>query len=160
MNQIIIKTAICISYFMLGGLATTNILRLTKGNTLGVFSSKCFCANCNMRITPLNQLPIVSYIACKGHCRQCHTPLPKYALVLELLVFFGMSVISAVFHFRPYGVLVSFAYYEVIRIIFILHFGKRETQFVKQYLLALIAMAGHLAIVEFMALLLREVVLE
>ena len=63
MNQIIIITAFFLAYFMVSGLATTNILRLTSGNTLPVLSSKCVCDSCGKKITPFFQLPIISFIS-------------------------------------------------------------------------------------------------
>lgn len=155
-KMIIIKFAICFSYFMIGGLATTNILRLLKGSTLHVYSSKCFCANCHMKIGFFNQMPIVSYIACRGKCKNCKTPIPRGPLMLEISVFVGMSLISAIGKFSPLSVLIGFLYYEVIRIICIVKEGKREEAFLSQYILAVIAMIPYLALIEFMAVLLRS----
>lgn len=152
--MILIKFAICFSYFIIGGLATTNMLRLLKGSTLHVYSSKCVCSNCNMRIGFFNQMPIVSYIASGGKCKKCKNPIPVDALFLEIIVFIGMSVISFIGKFSPISVIYSFLYYEFIRIVCIAKNGKREKAFCSQYILAVIAMLPYIALIEFMSLLL------
>lgn len=152
--MLLIKSCICFSYFIIGGLATTNILRLLKGNTLPVLSSKCHCDNCGMKINAFYQMPIISYIVSKGHCKECGIKLPVDALVLEFLIFIGMSLIAIVFKFSILSVLYSFVYYEIIRIVFIIKYGRREYGFVKQYCMALLGTSGFFLIVEFMALLL------
>lgn len=152
--MLFIKISICFSYFIIGGLATTNILRLLKGNTLPVLSSDCHCDNCGMKISALNQMPIVSFIACKGYCKKCGIKLPLDALLLELIIFVGMSLISAIGDFSVYSVFLSFIFYEAVRIGCIIKYGRREKDFLKQYILALVGMKGFLVLVEFMACLL------
>lgn len=152
--MLVIKCAICFSYFIIGGLATTNILRLLKGSTLHVCSSKCVCANCNMKIGFFNQMPIVSYIVCRGKCLNCKTPIPVGPLILEIAVFVGMSIISILGRFSPASVICSFAYYEIIRIVCIAKNGKRENSFFSQYIVAVLAMFPYIILVEFMAVLL------
>lgn len=76
--------------------------------------------------------------------------------MLEIAVFVGMSLISAIGKFSPLSVLIGFLYYEVIRIICIVKEGKREEAFLSQYILAVIAMIPYLALIEFMAVLLRS----
>ena len=144
----------CFSYFIIGGLATTNMLRLVKGSTLHVFSSNCACPHCGMRIGPLNQMPIVSFFANRGKCKKCKNPIPKDALLLEIVVFVGMSVISWIFHFTPFGVLMAFCYYELIKVICVLLYGRREKSFFSQYLFSFLGILPFVAILEFMALLL------
>ena len=152
--MILIEFAICFSYFIIGGLATTNILRLLKGSILHVYSSKCYCANCGMKIGFFNQMPIVSYIACRGRCLQCKTPIPVGPLLLEIIVFVGMSVISVLGRFSPVSIICSFLYYEFIRIVCIVRKGRREDSFWLQYIFAVIAMLPYIALIEFMAVLL------
>lgn len=153
--MLLIKISICFSYFIIGGLATTNILRLTTGNTLSVLSSECHCADCGMRIRPLNQMPIISFVFSKGHCKNCGIKLPVDALILEIIVFVGMTVVSVIGDFSLLSVFISFIYYEIIRIACIIKYGRRKKDFFKQYILALIGMFGFIVLVEFMACLLK-----
>ncbi|MBQ8741373.1 MAG: prepilin peptidase, partial [Clostridia bacterium] len=93
-NQSLIVFSLFLIFYNIGGLATTNILRLTKGNKLTIHSSKCVCDNCDAKIPPFLQLPIISYIMCKGKCRNCGCRIPIYPLFLEIVIFLGMSIVS------------------------------------------------------------------
>lgn len=139
-NQIIIVFSLFFIYYHICGLATTNILRLTTNNTLPILSSKCYCDNCGTTIPPLLQLPIVSFVICKGKCKNCGTKIPLFPLILEIIIFLGMSVISSLTKYTYIGISVSFLFYEIVRITTILLIGKRKTQFAKQYLIAVISM--------------------
>lgn len=140
MDHIIIIVAYFLIYFNISGLATTNILRLTSGNKLPILASKCRCDNCGTPITPFFQLPIVSYIVCKGKCRNCKIKLPIGALLLEIAILIGMFAISVIFSFSGLGVTLSFLYYEIVRVIVVVKRGRRQESFVKQYVIAAISM--------------------
>ena len=58
----------------------------------------------------------------------------------------GMFVISFVFSFAMLGVVLSFLYYELARIVTIAVKGKREYGFKKQYVIAVVSMLPHLVI--------------
>ena len=147
----IILIALFFIYFHIGGLSTTNILRLTKGNTLPILSSKCVCDGCGATIPPLLQLPIVSYIVCRGKCKQCGGKIPLYPLFLEIAILVGMFTISCLFNVSVTGVLLSYAYYEIVRIIAILLLGKREKAFAKNYGIAVLSMIPFLLLTIFVA---------
>lgn len=151
---VLIKTGICLAYFIIGGLATTNIMRLFKGCTVHVYSSQCSCPHCGMKISPLNQTPILSYIFSKGKCKQCGSPIPADALALEILIFIGMSGISIIGNFSLVSIFFSFIYYELVRIGCLIKHGRRENDFAKQYFLAVFAMFGYLLLIEFLGVLL------
>jgi len=153
MEQIIFIAAFVLIYFHISGLATTNILRLTAGNTLPVLASKCVCDHCGAPITPLLQLPIISYLICRGKCRNCKVKLPVDALLLEILMWVGMIVLSAVFGFSLQGVTLSFLYYELVRILLVVKKGRRQERFGKQYGIAVLAMIPFYLITLFVALL-------
>lgn len=48
-------------------------------------SEKSHCDSCKIPLTLLNQIPIFSFIRCKGHCFFCNAPIPIEALYCELL---------------------------------------------------------------------------
>ena len=131
-------------YYHLGGLATTNILRLTSGNSRLINSSKCTCDGCGKQISPLVQLPIISFIVCKGKCRNCGSKIPLYPLFLEVAVIIGMSLITALFKFTARGVLLAFLFYEVVRVITIAVRGKRESRFLYCYFIAVVSMIPYI----------------
>ena len=151
LSKIIIILCIALSYLMIGALATTNILRLTRGNDLPVLSSACRCASCGGRITVLMQMPIVSYIALRGRCGYCGAPIPKQGLFLEILISSGMLLLTALFGFSFWGVTAAFLFYEAVRAAFVLKFGKRERDFARQYVIAVAAMIPCWALLQFMA---------
>lgn len=140
MEKAIISTALLIIYFHISGLATTNIIRLTAGNSLPVLSPICKCDACGKKISAFFQLPIISYIFCRGKCLNCKTKIPLYPLLLEITVLIGMSTITAFSKFSYSGVIFSFLFYELSRIVVIKRKGKRSSQFIKQYLIAVIIM--------------------
>lgn len=159
MDQAIIIAAFFFVYFHISGLATTNMLRLTKGNTLPVLASKCVCDKCGAPIKPFYQLPIISFILCKGRCRNCKTIIPLDGLILEIVTLVGMFIVSCLFSFSFLGVTLSFVYYEVIRLVTILKNGKRDRCFVKQYIIAVLAMIPFYLMTMFVALIYKAVCL-
>lgn len=140
MERLILLLGLFTIYFHIGGLATTNILRLTKGNMADVNYPYCKCDNCGYKIPPLLQFPIISYAMTKGKCKNCGMQIPTYPLVLEIAVISGMFGLTAALGFTPLGVLVSFAYYEVVRVVVIKKLGKREVDYTKQYKKAMVSM--------------------
>lgn len=159
MDQIIIIVAFFFVYFHISGLTTTNMLRLTKGNTLPVLASKCVCDKCGAPIKPFYQLPIISFILCKGRCRNCKTKIPLDGLILEIVTLVGMFIVSCLFSFSFLGVTLSFVYYEVIRLLTILKNGKRDRHFAKQYIIAVLAMIPFYLMTMFVALIYKAVCL-
>ena len=159
MDQIIVIVAFFFVYFHISGLATTNMLRLTKGNTLPVLASKCVCDKCGAPIKPFYQLPIISFILCKGRCRNCRTKIPLDGLILEIVTLVGMFIVSCLLSFSFVGVTLSFVYYEVIRLLTILKNGKRDCCFAKQYIIAVLAMIPFYLMTMFVALIYKAVCL-
>lgn len=43
------------------------------------------CTSCNVRLTPVDLVPVVSFIAFKGRCRHCHSAIGVFHLAIELL---------------------------------------------------------------------------
>lgn len=156
-EKLICCAAILLSYYFISGMATTNILRLLKGSTLRVNAWECRCASCGGRINVLMQQPIFSYLVFRGRCRYCGAPIPKSTLALELTVFAGMSLITLLLGFSRLGVLLSFAFFELVRAVLLLRCGHREEHFVSQYITAVAVVLLCLLIVEFKALLLQSV---
>ena len=153
MEKWIIVIALLVIYFDISGLATTNIIRLTKGNTLSVISSKCYCDDCGAKITPFLQLPIISYILCRGKCRNCGGKIPTYPLYLEIATWMGMFGISALLNHSILGISLSFLYYEILRIMIVWMKGKRENHFIREYIIAVIAMLPFYIVTLFVSIL-------
>lgn len=151
-GQAIIIISFFLVYFHISGLATTNIIRLTAEYTTPILASKCYCDNCGATIPPHLQLPIVSYIVCKGQCRSCGVRIPVFPLLLELTVLIGMFLITVLLNCTYLAVSLSFVFYEIVRIATIMLKGKRSTQFTKQYVVAVLAMLPFYVLSLFVAL--------
>ncbi len=152
-DRIVVIMSLFFVYFHISGLATTNIIRLTAGSTAPVLASKCYCDSCGAAIPPYLQLPIISYIACKGKCRNCGAKIPVFPLLLELTVLIGMFAITVLLNCTFLAVSLSFLFYEVVRIATIMLNGKRSTHFAKQYVIAVLAMLPFYILTLFVALL-------
>lgn len=155
--RVIVVAAMLFVYYHIGGLATTNMLRLTSGNSLPINSSKCVCDNCGTKITPFFQFPVISYIICKGKCRGCGIAIPLYPLILELTVMTGMSLITILSGFSLSGTALSFAFYEAVRVAVIALRGRRDRDFGRYYLVAVLSMIPFLLGSLFFALLYHNV---
>lgn len=152
MERAIIIVSLIYIYYHIGGLATTNILRLTKGNNLSINSSRCVCDSCGAKIPAFLQFPVISFFICRGKCKNCKAPIPVYPLILEIVIILGMIIMTVIFNFTPIGVVSSFLFYEIIRLITILIRGKRENSFAKQYIVAVLSMLPFLLITLFVSL--------
>lgn len=152
-DKLILIISLLFMYYHIGGLATTNILRLTRGNNLSVSSSKCVCDNCGGDIPVLLQLPIISYIVCNGKCNKCGGKIPFFSLVLEIVVFVGMSTLSIIFSLSALGVFISFVFYEIVRLFVIILKGRRVNDFKKQYCKAVFSMFPFFICVMFVSIL-------
>lgn len=157
MERTIIIVAFFLLYFNINGLATTNIVRFTSGNALPVLASKCVCGNCGAPIKPFYQLQIISFISCRRKCKSCKVSIPLDALILEIVVLFGMFLVSAFLKLLLIGVSLSFLFYEAIRVIMIAIKGKRSRNFAKQYFIAVLAMIPYFLITLFFTLIYMKV---
>ena len=140
MKQALIILALFFMYYHISGLSTTNILRLTKGCRTPVLSSKCVCDNCSNKIPPILQLPVISFVLCRGRCKFCGCKIPVSGLILEICILSGMFFITHLLGFAPKGVLFSFVFYEITRIFVVIRHGKRTDDFLKQYAIAVASM--------------------
>ncbi len=153
MEKVIVLFFIHFSYYAIGALATTNIMRLLKGATSRQNDIHCVCGNCNHIIPVYRQIPVVSYLISHGECRYCGSKIPIMNTMLEITVFIIMSVITAIFKYSPLGVLMSFLAYELIRVFMLVKYGHRTDRFVREYLIAVMYVVINLGLVEFMSLL-------
>ncbi len=151
--MLIIICGILFSYMHVAALATTDILRLLRGSTIGVFHSKCYCSECNHTISLLHQFPIFAYIINRGKCPYCKKKIEPLNFYLEVSLFTMYLVIMLVFGFKPIGVLVTFCAYEIIKIGFIIVKGHKEKNFYKEYILSILTNTIVFSLVGFMSIL-------
>ncbi len=125
MLLLLVRLTICTAFYVIGAYATTDILRLLKGNSTRISASGCFCERCGRRLTLREQLPILAYLWNRGKCRGCGSPIPIENFLLE--VFFTASFISAALWtgFSPAAWLFCVLFYEAVKLFCVVRWGKR-----------------------------------
>ena len=73
--------------------------RLPKGQSI-VFPPS-HCPNCNHRLTPIELIPIISYIISKGKCKNCKQKISPFYIMFELLTGILFSLSYIVFGLTP-----------------------------------------------------------
>ncbi len=130
-EQFIIRIAICICFYFIGAYATTDILRLLKGNGQNVNKGGCVCSNCGYRIRLWDQIPIFSYLAHLGKCKNCKNPIPPENFYLEVAMFGYMTFISFLNNFGFWAYISCIVFYEGVKLCMILYKGGKEEDFKK-----------------------------
>ena len=67
---------------LIGSFLTVVVDRVPRGDSIVQPGSAC--GNCGLRLGPLDLVPVVSWLALRGRCRRCRTPIGVEPLVLEL----------------------------------------------------------------------------
>lgn len=138
MKLSLVYISIILAFYILGGYATTDMLRLLRGSVLSVNHADCCCPVCGQKIKIRHQLPVISYFLNNRQCASCKSTIPVSEVLLELLVSVPMILTACLLHFSWNAYLACIAYYELFKIALILFYGKRKTAFAKNYILSLI----------------------
>lgn len=123
-----------------GSVANMLIHRLPRALPIGMERSRC--TTCNTQLTPLDLIPILSYIGSRGRCRHCHERIAaRYILVELICVGVGLSLVSVS------GVSIQTVYWAIVAylalLITVIDF---ETQLIPNslsLLLGLVGISGH-----------------
>lgn len=67
---------------LIGSFLTVVVDRVPRGAS--VVQPGSACGNCGLRLGPLDLVPVFSWLALRGKCRQCHTSIGIEPLVLEV----------------------------------------------------------------------------
>ena len=59
------------------------------------------CPKCNHKLTPMELIPIISYIIQKGKCKHCHNKISPFYLVFELVTGLLFSITYLVYGLTP-----------------------------------------------------------
>ncbi|MCD4819386.1 MAG: prepilin peptidase [Candidatus Cloacimonetes bacterium] len=81
---------------VLGSFFNVCIFRIPRKESIANIPSHC--PKCNHKITPIQNIPIFSYIFLKGRCKQCKARIPIRYLIVEVL-----AILLFVFIFRFYN---------------------------------------------------------
>ena len=79
----------------IGSFANVVAYRLPLGQSLNNPPSRC--PKCERRLTPLELIPIISWIALRGRCHSCKTPIsPRYPIIETLfaLALLGLALLT------------------------------------------------------------------
>ena len=77
-----------------GSVANAIIYRLPRG--ISWYKGRSFCPECEHQLNWKDLIPVLSYLFLGGHCRYCHSPIPKRYLFVEL--FLGLSFVFINFY--------------------------------------------------------------
>ena len=80
-----------IAGLLIGSFLTVVADRVPRG--LSIVRPGSACGNCGLRLGPLDLVPVFSWLALRGKCRQCHVAIGIEPLVLELstALLFGLT---------------------------------------------------------------------
>ena len=67
-----------------GSFLTCAVYRIPRG--LSMWHPRSSCPSCKHVLTPLDLIPIFSYIFSAGKCRHCDEPVPRRYLYIEIFV--------------------------------------------------------------------------
>lgn len=138
MKHHLIHFALFFTFYIIGAYSTTDILRLLKGCSVSMNAPDCYCPVCNKKLTFRDQIPIFSYLKHHGACSYCGSHIPFSNFGLELFLFVSFSLISYSFNFNWIAYFLCVILYQMTKISFLLIFGKRTVDFLKNILLSLI----------------------
>jgi len=93
--MIFVNIIIFIFGLVIGSFLNVVIYRLPK--KLSVIWGRSFCPKCKKKIFWFDNVPLVSYLVLKGHCRSCHSPISLRYPLVELLTG-GIFLLSYLSH--------------------------------------------------------------
>lgn len=67
---------------LIGSFLTVVVDRVPNGGSVVAPPSRC--GSCGLRLGPLDLVPVVSWVALRGRCRQCRAPIGIEPIVIEL----------------------------------------------------------------------------
>jgi leader peptidase (prepilin peptidase)/N-methyltransferase len=76
-----IVTAV-VAGLVIGSFLTVVVDRVPQGGSVVAPPSRC--GSCGLRLGPLDLVPVVSWVALRGRCRQCRAPIGVEPIVIEL----------------------------------------------------------------------------
>jgi leader peptidase (prepilin peptidase)/N-methyltransferase len=99
-----VEEALLTPVFVLVGLAIGSFLnvcidRLPSGRS--VISPSSQCDQCQRRLSPVDLIPVFSYLWLKGRCRYCGAVLPKRLVLVELTTGVMLGALYLIFGLSP-----------------------------------------------------------
>jgi leader peptidase (prepilin peptidase)/N-methyltransferase len=82
MSLPLLIAVVTVAGLLIGSFLTVVVERVPEGGSVATPPSRC--GNCGLRLGPLDLVPVVSWLALRGKCRQCKTSIGVEPIVLEL----------------------------------------------------------------------------
>ncbi len=73
---------VVVAGLLIGSFLTVVVDRVPNGESVVAPPSRC--GSCGLRLGPLDLVPVLSWVALRGRCRQCRTPIGVEPIVVEL----------------------------------------------------------------------------
>jgi len=73
---------VVVAGLLIGSFLTVVVDRVPNGGSVVAPPSRC--GSCGLRLGPLDLVPVLSWVALRGRCRQCRTPIGVEPIVVEL----------------------------------------------------------------------------
>lgn len=92
------------SLAFVGGIMTGSFVglvahRVPRGGS--VVGGRSFCDSCGVQIAAYDNMPVVSWLVLRGHCRSCGAKIPMRYLLVELALGAAFAATAVVFHDDP-----------------------------------------------------------
>lgn len=109
-----------ITFFILGTILGSfyNVVgeRLPKGES--IVTPRSHCPKCMHELSPLELIPIVSYLIQRGKCKNCHAKIPLFHPIFELISGLLFSASYLVFGLTP-KLIIVLTFVSMLLIIFV-----------------------------------------
>lgn len=86
---------------IIGSFLNVVIYRYNTGLSVAKGRSKCF--SCNTPLGILDLIPVLSYVASKGKCRHCHSPVSMQYPLVEILTGVVLTAIAYMYFFSAHS---------------------------------------------------------
>ncbi len=104
MSDSLLFVSVVVGGLLIGSFLTVVVDRVPRGGSINHPPSAC--GNCGLRLGVLDLVPVVSWVALRGKCRQCGNPIGVEPIVIELL---NVAVwVAFAIEFRDSSVLPAF----------------------------------------------------
>jgi leader peptidase (prepilin peptidase)/N-methyltransferase len=82
MNFSLVIVVVVVAGLVIGSFLTVVVDRVPRSESVVQPPSRC--GSCGLRLGPLDLVPVFSWLALRGRCRQCRTPIGVEPIVIEL----------------------------------------------------------------------------